>query len=452
MSTGQPDHPARYPSLGWMSAGALAAGLVLGLLQPLFAVAVGGFGIAAGPSLLGLLFLACLAAILLFGVAALAVPGERGTTVPIVGLSVFLAIGMVGGNWVASVLHISFAAPRPQATPVGPGWSATGSLLAGRASHTATLLRDGRVLVAGGLGGPRDRALSSAELYDPSTGEWTATGAMVRARSDHQAVLLSDGRVLVIGVDGRDAELYDPTTASWSVTGNPKTPRFEYTATLLANGRVIVVGGVGGAGGEGYLTSAEIYEPGSGEWRDAAPLGTARSQHSATLLADGRVLVAGGRTSFDPARASAELYDPSSAAWSVTGPMRTARASHGAVLLSDGTVLVVGGSIVAQAANELFDPRSGEWRTGERAWGGLGPTVLLVDDGRVLVMDGLSGTIEVYDPRSPAAAGATPSAAQTNHGVGASVTLLPDGRVLIAGGHRFFSVGGLATAHIYDPR
>ncbi|MGA7273695.1 MAG: kelch repeat-containing protein, partial [Candidatus Udaeobacter sp.] len=122
----------------------------------------------------------------------------------------------------------------------------TGSLTTAREQHTATLLPNGQVLVAGGEG--TSGYLSSAELYDPASGTWTATGSLTTARDLHTATLLPNGQVLVAGgigtsVDLSSAELYDPASGTWTATGSLTTARFEHTATLLPNGKVLVAGG-----------------------------------------------------------------------------------------------------------------------------------------------------------------------------------------------------------------
>ena len=176
---------------------------------------------------------------------------------------------------------------------IDPSWVPTGSFVMARSRHTATLLPNGKVLVAGGNNGP---ALSGAELYDPATGTWTATGSMGTARSRHTATLLPNGKVLVAGgfneLDGflSSAELYDPASGTWTATGNLGTGRGFHTATLLPNGKVLVAGGNNGA----VLSSAELYDPASGTWTATGSLGTARDLHTATLLPKGKVLVAGG--------------------------------------------------------------------------------------------------------------------------------------------------------------
>jgi len=229
-------------------------------------------------------------------------------------------------------------------------------MAAARGNHTATLLLNGKVLVTGGFNRNTGSALSTAERYDPATGTWTATGSLAAARNYHTATLLLNGKVLVTGGAPDSAgysslsstEVYDPNTGTWTAIGSMASARQAHTATLLPDGRVMVAGGAS----VGYFTSgAEIYDPAAGAWTATGSLGTARGIHTATLLPDGKVLAAGGNhnTVNAPtigALSSAELYDPASGAWTASGSLNVSRSTHTAILLPSGQVLVAAGYYV----------------------------------------------------------------------------------------------------------
>ncbi len=341
---------------------------------------------------------------------------------------------------------------------LGQNWTSTGNLGFARDLQTATLLPNGKVLVAGGQGiAPGSgNGFASAELYDPASGTWTATGSLIAARESHTATLLPNGKVLVAGGSAgsgplASAELYDPASGTWTATGSLTDAREVHAATLLPNGRVLVTGGFGTAG---IVALAELYDPASGTWTATGSLANARAEHTATLLPNGNVLVAGGIDSVGNRSASAELYDPASGTWTTTGNLTAARYYHRAIMLRNGKVLVSGGfngsTILASA--ELYDPASGTWAaTGSLTDARYVHTATLLPNGKVLVAAGAgnSGTLtsaELYDPASGSWTG-TGSLAGTRQFH--TATLLASGKVLVAGGYNF-TVGEVASAELYD--
>jgi hypothetical protein len=305
--------------------------------------------------------------------------------------------------------------------PVTDTSTRTGDLVAVRAFKTATRLLDGRVLFTGGYNcGPagQDQTVASAEVYDPATGTFTATGPMHDRRQFHTATLLLDGRVLVAGGYASSepttssivlasvrtaetsasvldtAEVYDPATGTFSETGTMSTFRDNHSATLLDDGRVLVAGG----GGEAYAssTSADIYDPATGRFTKTDAMQTGRWLHTATLLADGRVLILGGRSPQDSVYRTAEIYDPDAAAFQDAGSMREGRQEHTATLLEDGRVLIAGGSwsdgqdwrVLSSA--EMYDPGSGTFTTiGPIGTPRFSHVATRLADGRVLIVGGI---------------------------------------------------------------
>ena len=237
--------------------------------------------------------------------------------------------------------------------PAIDAWSAASPMGAARYAQTATLLDDGRVLVTGGIGSG-GVAIASAEIYDPATDAWSPVADMQVAHGAQSATLLEDGSVLVAGGlrsddhAGVTAELWTPPTPdspdSWVSVGSMDTARYGQTATLLDNGSVLVAGGLDANYAD--LASAEIYEPSTRTWSPAADMGTGRDGHTASRLGDGRVMVAGGThgSTVLTVLGSVEVYDPTTGAWSTGTPMNTARYSHTATVLGDGTVLLAGGA------------------------------------------------------------------------------------------------------------
>ena len=240
--------------------------------------------------------------------------------------------------------------------PVARTWTMAGRMAAPRSSHTATLLHDGTVLIAGGWSD--DRAMATAEIYDPSTGTFASTGRMASARYGHTATLLRDGKVLAVrgSSEGdlfttlKSAEVYDPATGRWTATMGLARGSVSHTASLLPDGRVLVAGGYPGGGpSPPPLAVAEIFDPESATWSRAADLQVRRWGHSAVVMADGRVLIAGGNgSSFGYLDlGSVEAFDPGTASWIGLRPLNAGRTSHTATVLRDGRVLVVGGEVIS---------------------------------------------------------------------------------------------------------
>jgi len=315
-----------------------------------------------------------------------------------------------------------------------------------RAAHTATLLPDGSVLIAGGFRseGTSEIPIASAEIYDPETKVFTPTGAMNEERSGHTATLLANNLVLITGgwgLNGRSstAELYDPHTGKFRYAASMAWPRASMTATLLKNGRVLIAGG-DSASNKPQLV-AEIYDPETNKFSPGGTLNHGRSAHTATLLNDGAVLLIGGRPRYDNSSvlSSAEIYDSVSGEFRLTGSTNMARYKHAAVLLQDGNVLVLGGADQRDwtgkySSAEIYDVSTGKFGQianlhNERFK--LADAAVLLANGDVFVGGG-NRQIEIFD-------------AQSQHFVLAEsiddayyfsvATLLQDGTVLITGGY-----------------
>jgi len=309
-------------------------------------------------------------------------------------------------------------------------------------------------------------ALASPPESAPS---WSFTGSLNAHRNNHTATLLPNGKVLVAGgnsgagIQGilNSAELYDPATGTWSLTASLNVPRSFSTATLLPNGKVLVAGGTSSP--SSVTATAELYDPATGTWSLTGNLNTTRFWHSATLLQNGKVLIAGGHGGQDGPRHSAELYDPASGTWSVTGRLLNTggagRIMHTATLLQNGKVLVVGGIDgddfeVSFSSAELYNPDTGTWSVaGSLSTTRALHTATLLQNGKVLVVGGstASDSAELYDPATDTWSHAGTLSRRSSH----TATLLPNGQVLIAGGANSGNgVGGLTSlnsAELYDP-
>ncbi|MEO8680480.1 MAG: kelch repeat-containing protein, partial [Vicinamibacterales bacterium] len=299
----------------------------------------------------------------------------------------------------------------------------TANMSVPRTNHTATLLADGRVLIVGGRDSLGNRTVT-AEIYDPVSATFSSTGSLVTVRENHAATLLPDGRVLVTG--GNDgtgngvnyAEVFDPTANSgvgaFTLISSMSTPRSSHTSTLLANGKVLVTGGY-----YNFVNKGDLFNPATNTFTPTAGAMVVpfRGRATATLLNDGKVLIAGGQP--NDVTSTAEIYDPVADTFTATpSVMVSKRYFHTATLLADGSVLIAGGFdqtssasyILALATAERYLPGSGIFVPA----GGLearrySHAAVRLADNRVLLAGGFASTwmsgntVEVYEP------GAVPS-------------------------------------------
>ncbi|HET7435886.1 MAG TPA: kelch repeat-containing protein [Thermoanaerobaculia bacterium] len=242
-----------------------------------------------------------------------------------------------------------------------------------RAAHSAAALAKPQTLFAGGTDGAT--TLGSAEIYDAASGTFTTLAASLQlSRSGHTATLLPDGRLLILGGTdtsgnplaasesfdaARGAAIYDPRNGAFRVVANAlSVARSGHTATLLPNGTILVAGG---RNNDGVLASAELFDPVSGTSRAAGAMTTARSGQTATLLPNGRVLIAGGRSS-SGVLASTETYDPAAQTFTAATPLQVARSGHTATLLPNGEILIAAGETANGITNatELIGPAAAD--------------------------------------------------------------------------------------------
>jgi hypothetical protein len=353
----------------------------------------------------------------------------------------------------------------------GPGSIApTGEMSQPRSGHSATLLPDGKVLIAGGMV-ENGVFLETADVYDPATARFVALKPMSAKRVSHSATLLPNGKVLIAGgLQGREmrngrwagltaasSELYDPQTKTFSATGPMITARNGHDAILLSNGKVLILGGWDG---ERYVESTELYDPASGKFSAAGQWKNPRPGAVTVALQDGRVLLCGGDDANGKVSARAEIYDPATSSATRVGDMAVALHKHAGVLLADGRVLITGGSDDRdwqgrQTGAELFDPKTGTFTV-------LPPmnatrfkhprAAVLLKNGKVLIAGG-NNNFEVFDAQTKKFA--TVPGSTGDPIFFAAATLLRDGKVLVTGGYGYGSAahGPQATTHawIYAP-
>jgi hypothetical protein len=336
-----------------------------------------------------------------------------------------------------------------------------------RYGHKTILVGNGQVLAVTGVF-PNSTLNKSAELYNPATGTWTLTGTPAMFHEGGSVTLLANGQVLLAGGDDpfnfsppaftTTAELYNPSTGQWTATGSMPSARRYQAAVLLPNGQVLVAGGEDSSFGS--IATAILYNPATGTWQPTASMHESRSNAVAQLLGNGTVLVAGGydysNGSFISSLASAEIYNPSTAEWTSIANMPSA---------SGGLTSLLQNADVLVPRDAFFDPGTGTWTAatgpfpGNRTIGAGPSTATLLTTGEVL----LTGFRSIYND--------TPSLDYTvlfnfstnSYAFGApmtstrfsdAATLLPNGQVLISGGYRHgVGIGTvpLSSAELYTP-
>lgn len=332
-------------------------------------------------------------------------------------------------------------------------WTALPSMGQPRFAHTATLLPDGRVLIAGGAGDtPQAPATATAEIFNPATGTFTPTGSMTTIRAFHTATLLPNGKVLISGggINGfapgtkKSQELFDPATGTFTATGDMVSSRSSHSSVLLPNGKVLHVGSAG--------TSAELYDPATGQCTATPAMSQTRWREwtFAVLLTSGKVLVVGGTEVSGIANPThiAEVYDPVANTFTNSGALQANRALFQVQALPDGKAVVLNGSIyvgnsgTSAKTAEVWDPATGQFttNTGTQARAGFFwcPSVMRADGVPMIgsgssptLMDTFSSTLSAYAPAPTLPNGVLYFAAMVR---------LKGGRIMICGG----AAGGTA--------
>jgi hypothetical protein len=316
------------------------------------------------------------------------------------------------------------------------GFVATGSMGTPRSFHTATLLSNGKVLIAGGLNNSGS-SLATAELYDPIAKTFSSTsGNMPNKAAGHTATLLLSGKVLVVGGGNSSSEVYDPATDNWTSGGGITGQRTYHTATLLPGGKVLVAGGSDNSGKA--TNSALLYDPASGSYSNTGNMKSAREFHTATLLPNGKVLIAGGRTSIGSGYAylnSGELYDPATGTFTnVSGAMSSARYGHTAISFN-GKILIAGGANSAPVATtDFYDPGTGSFAPAQVMATARQFFTASIFAGAVVEAGGLGSSARLQSAEQNKGGAFLPGGNMTAVRAAHTATLLNDGSILITGG------------------
>lgn len=347
-------------------------------------------------------------------------------------------------NFFSSLLIIFFAVFGCKSQTDTGSINSIGKMSESRAYHTATLLRNGKVLIAGGFSNG-ERRLASTEIFDSANKTFSAGETMSVSRAGHSATLLPDGNVLIAGgFNGEyldSAEIYDVKTNKFIPAGKMTMPRSEHIAVLLKNGKVLLAGGVGT--GWTFLAEAEIFDPATNTFSKIGKMTAARTSHTATLLADGTILITGGhqgRRSALTVYQSAEIFNPQKNTFTPAANLTVKRHKHDALSLNDGRVLIIGGSDERDSQGaytnvEIYNPKTKEFsKIGDMRLSRykLQGTSVLLKNGKVLIAGGTKQA-EIFNPVTNSfeiAAGNFETELLFS-----TATLLPDGQVLVVGGY-----------------
>lgn len=321
---------------------------------------------------------------------------------------------------------------------------ATADMDTARCLHTATLLNTGDVLVVGGWN--INGFQSGVELYHPDTGIFEMINNLPFNISSHTASLLSDGRVFIYGMG---AAIYDPATKKiTSVTKEGSTERINHTATTLLNGKILIAGGDDRSWLPVVLQKAVLYDPGTGAYSSTGSMVKPRSNHTATLLVDGRVLITGGVGG--NYNNDAEIFNPATGKFTIVDTMHQYRAYHAATLLPNGKVLIVGGTSYYDM--EIFDPATNKFYPGGylKTARSYNHTVTLLPNGKVLIAGGISSggvttSVEIYDPETRGSSSKGNMLYSRYYHV---ASLLQNGKVLMTGGAAAVNSNYLKSAEL----
>ncbi|MGZ3451659.1 MAG: kelch repeat-containing protein [Polyangiales bacterium] len=339
-----------------------------------------------------------------------------------------IEVAKVEGDWTIALRLDTRGLQYPVA--IDPAWVSSALMLTGRGAHASLALNDGRVMVLGGYAGGGAAETGSSEIYDPATNVFTSAGA--GGQGEHQNVTIdSAGRVFRSGGTTKlgptgTADIWVPGSGWMGTLPQSKHRYYQGAAAAISGNRFMTIGGSSAASATGG--DVEIYSIATNTWADAAPLGAARTGHTATTLADGSVLVAGGDNGGGTVYSSALRYNVATNTWAATGALKHARSGHSAILLTSGKVLMVGN---AGTFAEVYDPATGTFTdVAPMMVARTNAATTLMKDGRVMAAGGGSLSSEIYDPVKN-----TWTTAGTMLGTrdGAGASILPSGRVIVSG-------------------